>query len=92
MNNIVSEYSLAQNYPNPFNPSTIIKYSIPQSSEVQIKIFDILGNEIETLLNEEKIPGIYQIEFDGSNIQSGIYFYRIFTGKFTETKKMILMK
>ena len=92
MNNNVSEYSFAQNYPNPFNPSTTIKYSIPQTSQVQIKIFDILGNEIKTLLNEEKTAGIYQIEFDGSNIQSGIYFYRIFTGKFTETKKMVLMK
>ncbi len=85
-------FMLDQNYPNPFNPKTIIKYSIPQSSEVQIRVYDILGNEIETLLNEEKSAGIYQIEFDGSKLQSGVYFYSIFTGKNTETKKMVLMK
>ena len=86
------EYSLSQNYPNPFNPSTKIKYSIPHSSNVTIKVFDILGNEIETLIGEEKPAGTYEINFDASNLPSGVYFYRLKAGSFVETKKMVLMK
>jgi len=87
-----TEFSLEQNYPNPFNPSTKIKYSIPQSSNVVIKVFDILGNEIETLVNEEKQTGTYEITWYAENLPSGIYFYRLHAGDFVETKKMILMK
>ncbi len=87
----VSTYSLSNNYPNPFNPSTKIKYSIPQSSNVTIKVFDILGNEIETLVNEEKPVGSYEITWYAANLPSGVYFYTINAGSFIETKKMILL-
>ncbi|MGE5810427.1 MAG: YCF48-related protein [Ignavibacteria bacterium] len=85
-------YFLKQNYPNPFNSSTIITYEIPYPRLVTLKIYDVLGREIETLVNEEKTPGRYKAEFNGSNLSSGIYFYRITVGSFSETKKMILMK
>ena len=73
-------------------PSTKIKYSIPQSSNVIIKVFDILGNEIETLVNEEKPSGAYEITWYAANLPSGVYFYKINSGSFVETKKMILLK
>ena len=83
---------LHQNYPNPFNPSTKIKYSIINKAIVIIKVYDILGNEIKTLVNEEKTIGNYEIEFDGSNLASGIYLYRMQAGNFSDTKKLILIK
>lgn len=86
------EFLLEQNYPNPFNPSTKIKYSIPQSSNVMIKVYDILGNEIETLVNEEKPVGSYDVKWNAVNLPSGVYFYQIKAGSFTGTKKMILLK
>ena len=90
--NIVSEYNLFQNYPNPFNPATTIRYSVPKTSKVQIKIFDVLGNEIGTLVNEEKPAGAYEITWDAANLPSGVYFYQIKAREFTGTKKMILLK
>jgi hypothetical protein len=90
--NLPLEYALTQNYPNPFNPSTKIKYSIPQSSNVVIKVFDILGNEIETLVNEEKSIGNYEVQFDATNLPSAIYFYQLQAGNFVETKKMVLLR
>ena len=88
----LKSFQLSQNYPNPFNPSTKIKYSIPQSSNVIIKVFDVLGNEIETIVNEEKSAGEYEVEFNAVNLPSGIYFYKLHAGNFVETKKMILLK
>ena len=85
-------FNLEQNYPNPFNPITKIKYSIPNSSFVTLKVFDILGRELETLINEEKTAGIYEIDFDASQLSSGVYFYQIKAGEFIQTKKMILIK
>jgi hypothetical protein len=85
-------FNLAQNYPNPFNPSTRIRYQIPEPVFVTIKIFDVLGNEIETLVKEVKIAGSYEIEFDGSNLTSGIYYYKITAGEFSQTNKMVLIK
>jgi len=85
-------FSLFQNYPNPFNPSTKIKYSIPQSSNVVIKVFDVLGNEIETLVNEEKSTGTYEVTWYAEQLPSGVYFYQLKAGSFMETKKMILLK
>ncbi len=85
-------FILKQNYPNPFNPTTTIKYSIPQSSNVVIKVFDILGNEIEVLVNEEKPVGTYEVTWYTENLQSGIYFYQLTAASFVETKKMVLMK
>ena len=86
------EISLHQNYPNPFNPSTKMRYLIPQSSTVVIKVFDIIGNEIETLINEEKQTGIYEITWNAEGLPSGIYFYRLQAGDFISTKKMLLLK
>ena len=84
--------SLSQNYPNPFNPSTRMRYAIPQLSKVVIKVFDILGNEIETLVNEEKQSGNYEITWYAENLPSGVYFYQLKAGSFVETKKMILLR
>ena len=85
-------YRLQQNYPNPFNPETKIKYSVPQISQVQIKVFDVLGNEIETLVNEEKPIGIYELTWNAINLPSGVYFYQLRAGSYVDTKKMILIK
>ena len=91
-NNIPTQFSLEQNYPNPFNPNTTITYSLPKSSFVTLKIFDELGREIKTLVCENKLPGKYEVKFDGRNLSSGVYFYKITAGDFVETKKLILMK
>jgi hypothetical protein len=91
-NEALVSYSLSQNYPNPFNPSTSIKFEIPQSTFVKIIVYDVLGEEVATLLNEEKIAGTYEVNFNVKNLSSGIYFYTIYAGEFTSTKKMVLMK
>jgi hypothetical protein len=93
-------YELAQNYPNPFNPSTKIRYTIPSgtarsvagSVPVTLIVYDILGNEVSTLLNEEKTAGIYEVEFSAANLASGIYIYRLYSSEFTDTKKMVVIK
>ena len=85
-------FRLFNNYPNPFNPSTTIKYSIPKQGNITLKVFDVLGSEVMTLINNGQQQGIYEIEFDGSELTSGIYFYRLQAGEFVETKKMILLK
>ena len=90
--NVPDKFELLQNYPNPFNPSTIIEYSIPKLENVQITLFNILGEEIKTLVNEEKPAGNYQVEFSADGLNSGIYFYKLKAGDFVQTKKMILMK
>jgi hypothetical protein len=86
------EYRLTQNYPNPFNPTTKIKFTIPERSFVTLKIYDVLGNEIATLVNEEKLVGSYEIEFNATNLPSGIYFYRLQAGNFVVAKKMVVLK
>jgi len=91
-NSVPVAFSLSQNYPNPFNPSTVIDYSVPQNELVKLKIYDILGNEITTLVNELKSPGNYRVEFDSKNLSSGVYFYRIIAGSFQEVRKMILLR
>jgi len=85
-------FELFQNYPNPFNPSTIINFSIPKTSHIIIRVFDIVGREVVTLMNEEKLPGSYNINFNGSNLPSGIYFYSLLAGSYTQTKKMVLIR
>lgn len=85
-------YSLEQNYPNPFNPSTTIKFRIPESSYVSLKVYNVLGKEIATLVSEEMNAGTYEVKFDASNLSSGVYFYKIESGNFVKTNKMILMK
>jgi hypothetical protein len=85
-------FSLFQNYPNPFNPSTNIKYQIPKNSFVSLKVFDLLGREVQTLVNEKQSAGIYEATFDGTNLSSGIYFYKIESPDFSKTMKMVLVK
>jgi hypothetical protein len=85
-------FLLAQNFPNPFNPTTTINYQIPEFSFVSLKVYDVLGSEIRTLVNEEKQSGIYNVEFDATKLTSGIYFYRLQAGDYVATKKMVLMK
>ncbi len=89
---IPDKFEISQNYPNPFNPSTKIDFSVPQNSNVKITIYDILGNKIKELVNDFKDTGNYTVVFNASNLSSGIYFYRVQAGSFTETKKMILLK
>ena len=91
-NSVPSNFILYQNYPNPFNPATVISYSIPRKCYVTINIYDALGREIKTLVNEEKASGSYKIEFNASRLSSGIYFYRMQAGSFSETKKLVLLK
>ncbi len=85
-------FILYQNYPNPFNPTTNIVYSIPKPGLVSLKVYDVLGNEVAALVNEEKPAGRYNIKFDGSDFASGIYFYQLKAGSFTQNKKMILLR
>ena len=98
--NLLNSYLLYQNYPNPFNPSTKIKYQLPERGLVTLNVYDVLGNEVATLVNEEKSSGEYEVKFDGTGLPSGIYFYRLQAGApstgsgqgFVETKKMILLR
>ena len=93
--NIYSQPSflkLEQNYPNPFNPTTTIKYQIPELSFVTLKVYDVLGSEVATFVNEERVIGSYEVEFDATSFPSGIYFYQLQVGVYVETKKMVLLK
>ncbi len=85
-------YSLAQNYPNPFNPSTTISFSLPQASKVKLTLFDALGSKIDEIANSEFSSGYHSINYNAFKLASGVYFYRIETGSFVQSKKMILMK
>ncbi|MGB5529792.1 MAG: T9SS type A sorting domain-containing protein, partial [Ignavibacteriaceae bacterium] len=85
-------FILTQNYPNPFNPSTTISFSITSAGFTSLKVYDVLGNEVETLLSEEKPVGTYEVQFNASNLSSGVYLYKIQAGNSVETKKMVLMK
>lgn len=87
-----AEFRLHQNFPNPFNPSTRIRFNIMSSSETEMTVFDILGKEIRTIKYGRLAPGYYEIDFDAAGIPSGVYFYRLITGEFTDTKKMIIVK
>jgi len=86
------KFELLQNYPNPFNPSTNIKYQITNNSYVTLKVYDILGRVVESLVNEKQSPGVYEVKWDGSYYSNGVYFYKLTADGFSETKKMILIK
>jgi hypothetical protein len=88
----VNTFSLLQNYPNPFNPSTSIKYRIPTDEFVTLKVYDVLGREVATLMNDKQGRGEYNVNFNASKLSSGIYYYTITAGNYTETKKMMLLK
>ena len=90
--NVPSEYALLQNYPNPFNPTTNIKFDIPEQGFVSLKVYDVVGKEVATLVNETKTAGSYTVDFNGSDLSSGAYFYRLEVGSFTAVKRMILLK
>jgi hypothetical protein len=85
-------YELMQNYPNPFNPSTQIKFSVAERGFVTLRVYDVLGNVVKTLINEERPSGEYTVQFDARSFSSGVYFYVLNTGKFSMTKKMLLIK
>ena len=87
-----SEFILYQNYPNPFNLTTKIKYQIPEPGRVKLEVYDVLGRETKIFVNQEQAAGSYEIEFDGTSLPSGVYFYRIETGSYSDTKKLILLK
>ncbi len=89
---VINNYLLEQNFPNPFNPNTTISYSIPKSAKVELKVFNLLGQEIATLVNEEKSPGNYEVNFNASNLPSGVYIYKMKAGEYVQTRKMILLK
>ncbi len=91
-NTLLKEYVLEQNYPNPFNPTTVISYSIPTASHVSVKVFDVLGNTITTLVNQTQEIGSYKVNFNANELSNGIYFYKIQSGGFTDIKKMLLLK
>jgi hypothetical protein len=91
-NNIPNSFSLGQNYPNPFNPSTKIDFAIPQAGFVMLKVYDMLGREVESLVNKDMKPGTYTVTLDASRYATGIYFYKLLSGGFVETRKMVLVK
>ena len=88
----IKSFGLDQNYPNPFNPATVISYQLPVSGHVTLTVYDMLGKEVASLVNDVKEAGIYSATFDGSKLSSGIYFYTLRSGNFTATKKLMLMK
>jgi hypothetical protein len=94
--NITSEvpmkYSLGQNYPNPFNSTSNLKFQIVNTGDVKLIVYDIMGKEVQTLVNERLQPGTYEASFDGSMLNSGVYFYKLVTDGYTETKKMLMVK
>jgi hypothetical protein len=95
-NEIIKDYRLVQNFPNPFNPNTVISYQLPVSGDATLKVYDVLGNEVVTLVDEYKQAGSYEVEFNPAssikNPASGIYFYQLRAGSFVQTKKMILLR
>jgi hypothetical protein len=87
-----TQYALSQNYPNPFNPTTKIQFTIVDRQLTIVKVYDVLGRDVKTLVNEVKPPGSYTVQFDGSGLSSGLYFYRLQAGDFVQTKKMLVVK
>ena len=91
-NVMLSEFTLFQNYPNPFNPSTTINFAIPEGSKVNLKVYDVLGRIVATLVDEHLSAGQYSYQFNASNLASGIYFYRLTSGEYSKVKKLSLLK
>jgi len=85
-------FALDQNYPNPFNPSTTISFSLPHASDVSLKVFNLLGEEVATLVNGNQAAGPHEVQFNAAGLASGVYFYKIVSGDFSQVKKMVLMK
>jgi len=89
---VAGEFVLYQNYPNPFNPTTVIKYQLPAVSEVRLAVYDLLGREVAILVNGKQEAGVHDLRFDASGLSSGVYFYRLRAGDFTQSKKFVLLK
>jgi hypothetical protein len=89
---IPKEYKLEQNYPNPFNPATTINYSLPKQSYVEMRVLDLLGREVTTLVKKEQSAGEYKVQFDGSSLPSGIYIYSIHAGEYRDSRKLMILK
>jgi len=89
---VPDNYSLSQNFPNPFNPSTTIKYAVPKSGLVNLKVYDIMGREVSELVNGFRSAGFYLVDFNAGKLSSGIYYYKLVSDNFTDVKKMILIK
>ncbi len=87
-----STYALFQNYPNPFNPTTVITYQLSAVSRVSLKVYDVLGREVRTLVDETQNPGVHEAEFSGNGLASGVYFYKLTAGPFTRVRKMLMLK
>ena len=92
ISSIPTEFSLSQNYPNPFNPSTTIEFAIPKESDVTLKVYNLLGQEVTTLLNTQMKAGYHKVKFDATGLSSGIYLYKIQSGDFSAVKKLMLVK
>ena len=88
----LTKFELSQNYPNPFNPTTVISYSLPETAQVTLKVFDALGKEVATLANQKQAEGNYKVYFNATDLSAGVYFYKINAGKFSSIKKMLLLK
>ena len=89
---IPNKFVIFQNYPNPFNPTTEIRFEVPVSGFVSLKVYNVLGREIATIVNEQKNPGAYSVQWNASAQPSGVYYYRMLTGSFSETKKLVLVR
>ena len=92
VSSVPSDFTLYQNHPNPFNPSTVIRFSLPENSDVSLKVFDMLGREVSTIVSSPLSAGIHEFSFEGDNIAGGVYFYTLQAGDFRQTKKMLLVK
>jgi hypothetical protein len=88
----LSHFRLEQNYPNPFNPTTVVGYQLPAVSKVRLVVYDLLGHEVSTLVNEVKQPGTYSVQFNASSLSSGVYFYRLHAGDYVATKRLVLVR
>jgi hypothetical protein len=91
-NTVPAQYGLQQNYPNPFNPATNISYELPEAAFVSIKVYNLLGGEVATLVNREQAAGAYEVGFDATGLPSGVYFYRLNAGPFSATRKLLLLR
>jgi hypothetical protein len=92
INAVPDNFKLEQNYPNPFNPSTTIRFSIPVRADIELVVYDALGNQLETLISGDHEAGVYEVDFDATGLSSGVYFYQIKSVLFNETRKLVLMK
>jgi hypothetical protein len=90
--NLPGQFALEQNYPNPFNPSTVVRYQLPLASNVRLVVYDLVGREVSTLVNEREGPGSYEVKFDGSGLSSGVYFYRLTADNLVQTRKLVLLR